>query len=74
MQEWLMRVCVKRGIKSGVIALTSFLGSLGVAKVLEAHGVTVDWGKFQVEMTASLCAGLEMLHDYLKVKKGISWL
>ncbi len=74
MADWLMSVCIKRGIKSGVIALTSFLGSLGAAKVLEANGVTIDWGKFQVGVTASLCGGLEMLHDYLKVKKGITWL
>lgn len=74
MGEWLMRVCLKRGLNGGIMALSSFLATHGILKALEAHGSTVDWAKFQGEIISVLVAGLAMLHDYLKVKKGISWL
>jgi hypothetical protein len=73
-EGWLLRVCLKRGLNGAIIALTSYLTSHGIQKALEAHGVTIDWTKFQVEAFTTVCAGLAMLHDYLKVKKGLSWL
>jgi hypothetical protein len=73
-ESWLMRVCVKRGIKAAIIALSAYVTSHGLDAALLKHGVTVDWAVLQASSIAAACAGLEMLHDYLKVKKGISWL
>ena len=73
-KDWLFRVCLKRGIKAAVIAATSLLAGHISGQVLIDHGVHIDWATFQVSAVSTVCAGLEMLHDYLKVKKGISWL
>lgn len=73
-KEWLLRVCVKRGVKAAIIIVSSYMASHGIAHALETHGVTIDWNQFEVGATVSIGALLEMAHDYLKVKKGVSWL
>lgn len=73
-ENWLMSVCVKRGIVGAVTALSAYLASHEVGKILTSYGVTIDWTAFQAAATTGSVAGLAMLHDYLKVKKGWTWL
>ncbi len=73
-ENWVMTVCVKRGVVGAVMALSAYLAGHGIGKILTSYGVTINWDTFQASAVTGVVGLLAMLHDYLKVKKGITWL
>lgn len=73
-KEWLLNVTLKKGIKSLIKLIVSWLTAGVVAGWLATLGITVDPIQLQVGLTAAINSGLEMLRNWLKQKFGIGWL
>ena len=71
-QEWVLSIAIKKGLKSLVKLVISFLGSVAVVKFLESLGITfqVDQAALTGGLTLLVNSGLEILRNYLKVKFG----
>lgn len=73
-KTWLISIAIKKGlsrvIQVGVAAVAVWLGAHGAD--LKKYGVDVN-----LDTTAAIAAavgGLEVLRNWLKVKKGVTWL
>lgn len=73
-ENWLISICLKRGVTGGVLAVGAYFGTHEIGKVLPKLGVTIDWNVAAAGALTLIVGGLHMLHDYLKVKKGMTWL
>lgn len=73
LQEFIMGIMVKKGIKSAVKLAVSFLTSVAVVNALQGFGVNIqiDAGQLEIALTLAVNTGLEMLRNWLKVKYGI---
>lgn len=73
-ENWLVSVCVKRGVVGAVVALSAYVSTHAIGALLTKYGITINWTTVQASTLTAVAGGLAMLHDYLKVKKGITWL
>ena len=73
LQEFIVGVMIKKGIKSAVKLAVSFVTSVAVVKALEGFGVNlqVDAGQLEIALTLAINSGLEMVRNWLKMKYGI---
>lgn len=65
--KWLWDVALKKGLKRIVQLLVAYLAALGIN---ETTGVSIDTDK----LTVATFGALEVLRNYLKVKRGVNWL
>ena len=71
-KQFIWNLAVKKGAKEVVKVLIGLLALK--TGVLSTFGINVDLGTFEVATTATLVGGLEVLRNWLKVKKGIKFL
>lgn len=71
-QDWVLGIALKKGLKSLVKLIISFLSSVVVVNFLTSLGITfqVDQNALTGGLTLLINSGLEMLRNYLKVKFG----
>ncbi len=69
-QEWVISIALKKGLKSLVKLGVSFLTSVAVVHFLSSLGITfnIDQHTFELGLTAVVNSGLEILRNYLKQK------
>ena len=65
-QQWLLRVALKKAIARGVQALAAIIA----ANALSGFGLSIDSGLLAV----GIMIKLEFLRNWLKIKKGFSWI
>ncbi len=73
-ETWVLKVALKKGVQRAVVAIVALAGSEKVAPIIKDLGVSLDAGQLELGLTALAITGIEALRNYLKVKKGISWL
>lgn len=71
-QDWIISIALKKGLKSLVKLVLSFLSSVVVVKFLSTLGITfqVDQNVLTGGLTLLVNSGLEILRNYLKIKFG----
>lgn len=71
-QEFVIGIMVKKGIKSAVKLIISAAASVGVVNVLKMLGIQIAIDPIALEggLTVVINSGLEMLRNFLK-QKGI---
>lgn len=67
-KDFLYGLMIKKGIRTLVKVIVSFIVSVKVAKFLESIGVTVDTQTMEIGLTAAFASLTEMLRNYLKHK------
>lgn len=73
-ENWLWSVALKKVAYAVAKLLITLLTSIKVEGMLKQHGINVDIPAITIALPATLYGGLEAIHDYLKLKTGISWL
>ena len=73
LQEWVLGIALKKGAKSLVKIVISFLTSVALVNALKALGIefNVDQHALELGLTAALNSGFEILRNFLKVKFGV---
>lgn len=69
-EQWVLKVALKKVLTRVVIWLTAIITGAKVAPILSQLGVSIDPSKLMDGATLLAGAGMELLHDYLKVKYG----
>lgn len=74
-QNWLVSVALKKGVRRGVLAVVALLGTAKAQALLSQYGVSVDGetlgNALTVAATGAVVAGLEFARNWLKHKKGV---
>ena len=73
-KQWLFSIAVKKGLKRGVQVAVALLVSKGIVTKAQTYGVTIDPDQLLAAGTVALTGAFESFRNYLKVKKGLSWL
>jgi len=72
-EDWILSIALKKGLKSLVKLILSFLTSVAVVQTLTKFGISfqVDQTALTAGLTALFNSGFEILRNYLKVKLGV---
>jgi len=70
-QDFLYSIMIKKGVRTLVKVIISFIVSVKVTSFLQSVGVTVDPVTMEAGLTATIASGIEMARNYLKQKHGV---
>lgn len=75
LNDFIMGIMVKKGIKSAVKLIISAASSVAIVQGLATVGIKFDINPVELEagLTLLINTGLEMLRNYFK-QKGVKWL
>ena len=73
LQEWVLNIALKKGVKSLVKLVISFLTSVAVVHLLNGLGINlqIDQNALELGLTALFNSGFEVLRNFLKHKLGV---
>jgi hypothetical protein len=70
-QEWFLKIALKKGVKSAVSVILAAIASVKVAPILAQMGVTVDPAQLEIGLTALGTGLLTVALNFMKVKTAI---
>jgi hypothetical protein len=70
-QDFFYSIMIKKGVRTLVKVVISFVVSVKVTAFLQSIGVTVDPTTMEAGLTATFASLIEMLRNYLKQKHGV---
>lgn len=65
MQEWIVEKLLKVGLPAAIKYGVAFLIAHNANSILGTLGITVDWNKFQAEITVLLGTLMEIVHSHI---------
>ena len=68
MKDWLLKVAIKKTAYGVAKAAAGLLAYSQVQSVFQALGIQVDPTKFEAGVALFVVGGLEMIHDWAKLK------
>lgn len=71
LEGWLLKIALKKGVKSACAVILAAIASVKVAPVLAQMGVTVDPGQLEVGLTALGTAAVTVGLNWFKVKTSL---
>lgn len=73
-QDWLVGVIMKKGIRSAVGIIVAFVCSGAIAGELQKLGITINKTEMELALMAIIAGGLEGLRAWAKAKFNLKFL
>jgi hypothetical protein len=73
-KNFLWKIALTKGVKRGIQVGMAYLMAKLATLPLDNYGVSVDPEKLQAELMVAISAVMAVLLNWLKQKKGFSWL